>query len=59
YSMDGSLVKKLDHHSSMLKGYEDWDMLSKDNMEIAFGVYIYHIDAPGIGEKVGRIIIIK
>jgi len=59
YSVDGSLVRKLEHHSAMTDGIEEWDVLSKDNMEIAFGVYVYHIEAPGIGEKVGRIIIIK
>lgn len=59
YSVDGSLVRKLEHHSTMTNGTEEWDVLSKDSMEIAYGVYIYHIEAPGIGEKVGRIIIIK
>jgi len=59
YSIDGSLVRKLEHESPMTSGYLAWDLLSSDNMEISYGVYIYHIDAPGIGEKVGRIIIIK
>ncbi len=59
FSVDGTLVRKLEHHSTMTNGSEEWDVLSKDNMEIAFGVYIYHIEAPGICEKVGRIIIIK
>ena len=43
----------------MTNGYEVWDVLSKDNMEIAYGVYVYHIEAPGLGEKIGRLIIIK
>jgi len=33
--------------------------LSKDNMEIAYGLYIYHVDAPGIGEHIDRFIVIK
>ena len=36
-----------------------WDMLSKDNLEIAYGIYLYHIDAPGIGQKTGTFAIIK
>jgi hypothetical protein len=36
-----------------------WNMLSKDNLEIAYGVYIYHVKAPGIGEKTGTFAIIK
>ncbi len=40
-------------------GMAVWDMLSSDNLEISYGVYIYHIDAPGIGEKTGTFAIIK
>ncbi len=36
-----------------------WNLLSKDNLEIAYGVYLYHISAPGIGEKTGTFAIIK
>lgn len=36
-----------------------WDMLSKDNLEISYGIYYYHIDAPGIGEKTGKFAVIK
>jgi hypothetical protein len=28
-------------------------------MDIAYGVYIFHVDAPGIGEKIDRFAIIK
>jgi len=59
FSMDGSLVKTIEHESFSTSDYEPWDMLSNDNMEIAYGVYIYHIEAPDLGETVGRIIIIK
>jgi hypothetical protein len=43
----------------MRDGSETWDLMTKDNMEVAYGVYVYHIDAPGIGETVGRLLIIK
>jgi len=59
FSVDGSLVRTLDHDAPMRDGSETWDMLTKDNMDISYGVYIYHIDAPGIGEKIGRMLIIK
>jgi hypothetical protein len=26
---------------------------------VSYGVYIYHVDAPGIGEKIGRFSLIK
>ena len=36
-----------------------WDLLSKDNLEISYGVYLYHVDAPGIGQKTGTFAVIK
>lgn len=67
YAVDGTLVRKLEHDSATIGKYdsseydgsESWDLLTEDNMDIAYGVYIYHVDAPGIGEHVGRILIIK
>jgi hypothetical protein len=35
-------------------------MLTRENLEIAAGMYIYHIDAQQIGEeKVGKFAVIK
>jgi len=28
-------------------------------LDIAYGVYLYHIDAPGIGERTGKFAVIK
>jgi hypothetical protein len=36
-----------------------WDMRTKESLDVAYGVYIYHLDAPGIGEKVGKFAIVK
>jgi hypothetical protein len=36
-----------------------WDLLSSEGMRIAYGVYIYHVDIPGVGEKIGRFAVIK
>jgi len=59
YAVDGTLVRTLKHDAPMNDGMHDWDVMTKDNMELSYGVYIYHVDAPEIGEKVGRFIIIK
>jgi len=40
-------------------GAVPWDLVSKDNMDIAYGIYIYHVDAPGVGEKIGKFAVIK
>ena len=60
-------MRKLDHNaadiekydSSKYDGSESWDLLTEDNMDVAYGVYIYHVEAPGIGDHVGRMLIIK
>jgi hypothetical protein len=59
FTMSGHLVQEIDHDSPIEKGREPWDMRTKDGLEVAFGVYIFHVDAPGVGEKIGRFAIIK
>jgi hypothetical protein len=52
-------VARIDHNSTVNDGTADWDLLTLDQLEIAYGVYIYHVDAPGIGEKIGKFAVIK
>ncbi|MCU7503372.1 MAG: hypothetical protein HF314_09870 [Ignavibacteria bacterium] len=59
YTMSGKLVQTLSHYSTADNGQEAWNLVSRDGMDIAYGVYIYHVDAPGIGTKIGRFAIIK
>ncbi len=59
FAVDGTLVKTIEHDSPMTDGSEEWDLLSKDQMDISYGVYIYHVDAPGIGSTTGRLLLIK
>jgi hypothetical protein len=40
-------------------GTASWDLTTRDGLEVAFGVYVYHIDAEGIGEKIGTFAIIN
>ncbi len=59
FTIDGELVQTLQHESVIDDGTEEWNMLSKDNLSISYGVYIFHVDAPGIGEKIGKFAVIK
>ncbi|HED07414.1 MAG TPA: hypothetical protein ENI57_04805 [Ignavibacteria bacterium] len=59
FTVDGELVKVIRHNSAFNNGTEYWDMLSDDKLSISYGIYLYHIDAPGIGEKIGKFAIIK
>ena len=58
YTVRGDLVQTLRHDSS-LDGFTPWDLRTKDNLEVAPGLYIFHVDAPGIGTHVGKFAIIK
>jgi len=59
YTISGDHVRTLEHNSNLLDGAERWDLTTKDGMDIAPGVYIFHVEAPGIGETVGRFALIK
>lgn len=59
FTVSGELVDVIEHHSLMDDGSAEWDVLTRDNLNISYGVYIYHVDAPGIGEKIGKFAIIK
>ncbi|RMF58290.1 MAG: hypothetical protein D6748_09115 [Calditrichaeota bacterium] len=59
YNVRGELVDTIEHDSPVTNGTADWDLLSKDNLEVSYGVYIYHIEAPGIGQTTGKFAVIK
>ncbi|MBN2011668.1 hypothetical protein JW960_20230 [candidate division KSB1 bacterium] len=59
YDVNGTLVDKLDHETTIENGAEVWDVLSREGLDISYGVYLYHIDAPGIGQKTGTFAVIK
>lgn len=59
YTLSGELVETLEHHSAIDDGKEYWDLTTKDNFPIAYGVYLYHVDAGELGEKIGRFGVIK
>lgn len=61
YTVAGFLVKTLYKDSSNLNngGAISWDLVSDDGMDVAYGLYIFHVDAPGIGEYVGKFAVIK
>jgi hypothetical protein len=59
YTLTGELVQTLQHSSTIDDGQLAWDLVTRDGMNIAYGVYIFHVDAPGIGEHIGRFAVIK
>jgi hypothetical protein len=59
YTMSGHLVQEIQHNSSIDDGQEPWNLVSRDGMNIAFGVYVYHVDAPGVGSFIDKFAVIK
>jgi hypothetical protein len=59
FTIAGRLVRTLEHSSAENEGRASWDLRTKDGLEIAHGIYIYHVDAPGVGTKTGKLAVIK
>lgn len=59
YSISGKHIQTLEHDTGLLDGQESWNLVSKDGMDLSYGVYVYHVEAPGIGEKIGKFAVIK
>jgi hypothetical protein len=49
---DEVITTNNDIKQSKRASYLDWDLKNQYGIPIASGLYIFHIDAPGIGEKV-------
>lgn len=59
FTLSGYLVDTIEHSTFNENGSESWDMLSKDGLEISYGVYLYHVEAEDIGETTGKFAVIK
>jgi hypothetical protein len=63
FTVSGVLLREITITESDLTsaygGSYVWNMLTKDNLEISYGIYLYHVEAPGVGEKVGKFAVIK
>nr|MBC8490956.1 T9SS type A sorting domain-containing protein [Candidatus Neomarinimicrobiota bacterium] len=59
YTMSGDHVQTLRHESSADDGSEPWNLTTKDGLDLAAGVYFYHVDAGNAGEFTGKFAVIK
>jgi len=58
YTVRGELVRTL-YHDGTTSGYVAWDMRTKDNLDVAPGLYIFHVDGGSAGTSIGKFAIIK
>jgi len=71
YTLAGELVREIEHNGSASPapddrfvrgsagGAEAFDLLTYNQQALASGIYIYHIDAGDIGQKIGKFAIIR
>ncbi|MFH1686406.1 MAG: T9SS type A sorting domain-containing protein [bacterium] len=56
YTLAGELVSTIDHTDG--SGEDEWNLLSANHLQVASGMYFYHIESP-YGERLGRFAVIK
>ena len=59
YNVRGALIRELLHDGDIDDGTVSWDLRTREGLETAYGVYYYHVEAPGVGEKTGQLALIK
>lgn len=58
YTLAGELVDTIEHDSPFGDGKAYWDLRTKDNMNVSYGLYIFHVESD-YGSTIGKFAIIK
>ncbi len=58
FTVRGELIKTL-RQENLFNGDVAWDLRTEENIDAAYGVYVYVLDAPNIGIKTGKFALIK
>lgn len=58
YTASAKLVRTLDHEDTG-SDQESWDLKNSSGEDVAPGVYIWSVEAPGLGSITGKIMVIK
>ncbi len=56
YNLAGELVRTIEKNDAE-SAIANWDVLTENGLPVASGIYIYVVDAPGYGQKVGKMAI--
>ena len=59
FTISGILIREIKINNSPERGIIHWDMLTKEGLEIAAGMYLYHVEAETGEEKIGKFAVIK
>ena len=58
YTLAGELVDVIHHDSTLDDGKAFWDLKTKESMNLAYGLYLFHVESPE-GTYVGKFAVIK
>ncbi|MBU2493164.1 MAG: hypothetical protein KJ571_11115 [Bacteroidetes bacterium] len=58
YTVRGELIRTLTQDNFYV-GDVYWNLRTEENLDVAFGVYVYVVDAPNIGTKIDKFALIK
>ena len=58
YNVHGDLVQTLRQDGSF-DGFVPWNLRSKDNLDVAPGLYVFHVEAPGEPSFTGKFAVVK
>lgn len=59
YTLTGELVQTLNHDGNINEGVVVWNLRNSSQLEVAPGLYIYHVDGQDVGTFIGKFAIIK
>jgi hypothetical protein len=55
FSLAGDLVRTLEEKNDATTSIQEWDLENTFGLPVASGIYVYHVDAPGIGTTFGKL----
>ncbi len=58
YTVRGEKIKTL-NNEDLYVGDVYWNLRTEENLDVAYGVYVYVVEAPSIGTKIGKFALIK
>jgi hypothetical protein len=58
FTVRGELIKTL-YQDDLFNGDVFWNLRTEENIDVAYGVYVYVVEAPNIGTKIDKFALIK
>ncbi len=58
FTVRGELIKTL-YQNNLFVGDVFWNLRTEENLDVAYGVYVYVVEVPNVGTKTGKFALIK